>query len=106
MSLESQISTSSARLPSNLAQSDKNFRTLLQTQSQLATLIVDEANIRAKITSIQETFTPYMEILHKELGYAETLMEKDPNLSTLDGLLHLVVKISIQIKSLYIACDN
>ena len=47
-----------------------------------------------------------MEILHKDLGYVETLMKEDPNLSTLDGLVHLDVQLAIQIKSLEIACDN
>ena len=44
--------------------------------------------------------------MHKELGYAKTLLKKDPNLSTLDGLVHLATKLSIQIKSLDVACDN
>ena len=39
-----------------------------------------------------------MEILHKELGYVETLMKKDPNISTLDGLVHLTVEVEIQKK--------
>ena len=69
-------------------------------------LIVEEANIRAKLTNIQASLTPHMEILHKELGYAETLMKKDPNISTLDGLVHLVVEIAIQIKSLDVALDT
>ena len=47
-----------------------------------------------------------MEIFHKELGYVETLLKKDPNLSTLDGLVHLAAKFSIQIKSLDVACKN
>ena len=47
-----------------------------------------------------------MEILHKELGYVETLMKKDPNISTLDGLVHLAAEMAIQIKSLEVACDN
>ena len=47
-----------------------------------------------------------MEILHKELGYTKTLLKKDPNLSTLDGLVHLVAELAIQIKSLDVACDN
>ena len=47
-----------------------------------------------------------MEITHKELGYAETLLKKDPNLSTLDGLVHLVAELAIQLKSLDVACDN
>ena len=52
LSLESQITSLGAKLPMNLAQSEKHFRTLLQTQSQLAILTIDEANIRAKLTSI------------------------------------------------------
>ena len=47
-----------------------------------------------------------MEIMHKELGYAQTLLKKDPNLSTLDGLVHLATEFAIQIKSLDVACDN
>lgn len=33
-------------------------------------------------------------------------MNKDPNISTLDGLVHLATKLAIQIKSLEVACDN
>ena len=33
-------------------------------------------------------------------------MKKDPNLSTIDGLVHLVVELAIQIKSLDVACEN
>ena len=47
-----------------------------------------------------------MEILHKELGFAETLLTKDPNLSTLENLVHLVAEIAIQLKSLDVALDN
>ena len=47
-----------------------------------------------------------MEVLNKKLGYGETLLKQDPNLSTLDGLVHLVAELSIQIKSLDAACDN
>ena len=47
-----------------------------------------------------------MDILYKELGYVETLMTKDPNLSTLDGLVHLVAKLAIQIKSSEVARGN
>ena len=47
-----------------------------------------------------------MEIMHKELGYAETLLKKDPNLSTLDGLVHLATELAIQLKSLDVVCDN
>ena len=69
-------------------------------------MIVEEANIRAKLTNTQAFLTPHMEILHKELGYAKTLLKKDPNLSTLDGLVHLVVEQPIQLKSLDVACEN
>ena len=69
-------------------------------------LTTKEANIRAKLTQIQTSLTPHMEILHKELGYAKTLLKKDPNLSTLDGLVHLAAKLDIQVKSLDVACDN
>ena len=47
-----------------------------------------------------------MEILQKELAYAKTLLKKDPNLSTLDGLVHLAAETPIQIKSLDVALDN
>ena len=47
-----------------------------------------------------------MEILHKELSYAENIMKKDPNISTLDGLVHLVAELAIWISSLEVACDN
>ena len=47
-----------------------------------------------------------MEILQKKLGYAKTLMKKDPNLSTLDVLVHLAAKMVIQLKSLDVALDN
>ena len=47
-----------------------------------------------------------MEILHKELGYAKTLMKKDLDLSLLDGLVHLATKQAIQIKSLEVTGDN
>ena len=90
----------------NLVQSEKHFKILLQTQRQLVALIADEANIRAKLTSIQATLTPHIEILHKELGYAKTLLKKDPKISTLNGLVHLAAELSIQIKSLDVACDN
>ena len=33
-------------------------------------------------------------------------MKKDPNLSTLDGLVHLSAELAIQMKSLEVACDN
>ena len=47
-----------------------------------------------------------MEILQKEQAQAKNLLKKDPNLSTLDGLVHLATKIAIELKSLDIALDN
>ena len=47
-----------------------------------------------------------MEILKEELAYAKKLLKKDPNLSTLDGLVHLTAKTAIQLKSLDVALDN
>ena len=69
-------------------------------------LTIEEANVRAKLINIQASLTPHMEILKKELGYAETLMKKDPDLSTLDGLVHLAEEVAIQLKSLDVALDN
>ena len=34
------------------------------------------------------------------------ILKKDPNLSTLDGLVHLATKVAIQIKTIEIALDN
>ena len=106
LSLGENLKILGMQLPQNLAQSEKHFRKLLQTQSQLATLIENEANIRSKLINIQTTLTLHMEILYKELGHAKTLLKKDPNLSTLDGLLHLAIKLTIQIKSLDAAYEN
>ena len=36
-----------------------------------------------------------MEILQKELAYTENVLKKDPNLSTLDGLVHLSIETTI-----------
>ena len=69
-------------------------------------LTIEEANIRAKLTNIQASLTPHIEILHKELAYAKTLLKKDPNLSTLDDLIQLATKITIQLKSLDVALEN
>ena len=57
---------------------------MLHTQKEIVVLIVEEANIRAKIVQIQASVTPHIEILQKELAYAKTILKKDPNLSTID----------------------
>ena len=51
------------------------------------------------MVNIQASLTPHMEILQKELAYVETMLKKDPNLSNLEGLVHLVVETTIQINS-------
>ena len=70
LSLERNLNISGTQLPQNPAQSEKHFHALLQSHSQFAMLIEEEANIRTKLTNIQASLMPHMEILHKELGYA------------------------------------
>ena len=66
-------------------------------------LTTDEADTKAKLIQIQSAITPHMKILQKELAYPENVLKKDPNLSTLEGLVHLAAKSAIQLKSLEIA---
>ena len=87
-------------------QNHSYFRQLLSAQGQLAILQAPDTNIWATLISILSMLTPHMEVLHKELAFVETLMKKDPHLSTHKGLVNLVVKITIQIKSFEVACDN
>ena len=47
-----------------------------------------------------------MEVFHKEWVYAENVLKKDPNLSTLHDLVHLATETTIQLKALKIALDN
>ena len=72
----------------------------------MAVLTIEEANIRAKLINIQASLTPHMEILQKGLAHAKTLLKKDPNLSTLDDLVHIAAEIAIQLKTLDVALDN
>ena len=69
-------------------------------------LTIEEANIRAKLISIQASLTPHMEILQKEQAQAKNILKKDPNLSTLDGLVHLAIEIAIQLKTIDVVLDN
>ena len=55
---------------------------------------------------IQASITPHLEILHKEQMYAETVLKKDPNISTYEGLIDLAAELAIQHKSLDIALNN
>ena len=66
MSLEKNLKISSMQLPSNLAQSEKDFALILHTQRELATLIEEEATIKAKLMQLQFSITPDLEVLHKE----------------------------------------
>ena len=68
---------------------------MLHTQKELAMLIENEANTKAKLIQIQFSITPHMEILQKGLAYAENVLKKDPNIFTLYGLVHLVVETTI-----------
>ena len=82
------------------------FAQSLHTQRELAILIVEEANIKEKLIQIQSSITPHLEVLHKEQAYTQTIIKKDPNISTLDGLVHLAAETAIQHKSLDIALEN
>ena len=93
-------------MPQDLGQNEKHFHTTLQTQKDLVVLIEKEAYTRAQLVQIQTAPTPHMEILWKELAYVENVLKKFPNLSMLDGLVHLTTKTTIQIKSLEFALHN
>ena len=55
---------------------------------------------------IQSSITPHLEVLHKEQMYAETVLKKDPNLSTHEGLVDLAAELAIQHKSSDIELNN
>ena len=44
---------------------------------------------------MQASITPHLEVLHKEKMYAETILKKDPNISTHDGLVDLAVELAM-----------
>ena len=83
------------QLPKDPAQSEKHFSQTLHTQKELAAPIVEEANIKAKLMQIKSSITPHLEVLHKEKAYIEIILKKYPNISTLDGLVHLTVETTI-----------
>ena len=93
--LEEELQASSARLTQDSSHAQQHFETLLQTQSKIVVLTAEEANIRAKLISIQASLTPHVDILQKEQARATDLLKQDPNLSTLDGLVHLAVEVDI-----------
>ena len=78
LKLEDELKLSSQKLSQNPIQTTQHFYKLLQTQSKIAMLIVEKANIRAKLINIQASLTPHMDILQKELAQAKTLLKKDP----------------------------
>ena len=90
LSLERNLKISSTQLPKDPAQSEKHFATTLHNQKELAILLVEEANVNAKLIQIQFAITPHLEVLHKEVAYVENVLKKDPNIYTLEGLVHLV----------------
>ena len=55
---------------------------------------------------MQASITPHLEVLHKEQMYVETILKKDPNISTHDGLVDLAAELGIQHKKLDIALNN
>ena len=55
---------------------------------------------------IQALIIPHLEVLHKEQMYAKTVLKKDPNISTHEGLVDLVVELAIQHKSLDVTLNN
>ena len=94
------------QLSTNLAQSEKNFTQTLHIQSELAILTIEEENIKAKLMQIQSSITPHLEVLHKEQMYVETVLKKDPNIPTHEGLVDLAIKLVVKKKSLNIALNN
>ena len=94
------------KLPSNPAQSEKQFAQTLHTKTELATLSAEEATIKEKLMQIQASITPHLEILHKEKMYAKIVLKKDPKISPYEGLVDLGAELAIQHKSLDIALNN
>ena len=104
--LERNLNIFSMQLPKDPSQSEKHFSQTLRTQKELAELTTEESTTKAKLLQLQASITPHLEILHKEQAYAENVLKKDPNLSTLDGLVHLAAETAIQQKSLEIALNH
>ncbi len=83
-----------------------HFALTLQTQRELAELTSEESTTKAKLLQLQASITPHLEILHKEQTSAEIILKKDPNMSTLDGLVYLAAETAIQHKTLEVALKN
>ena len=69
---------------------------MLHTQREIVALTAEEANIKDKLIQIQTSIIPHLEFLHKEQMYAKTILKKDPNISTHEGLVDLVVELVVQ----------
>ena len=106
MQLEEELKVLSENLMQDSSNAQQHFELLLQTKRKIAVLIAEEANIRAKLISIQASLTPHMDIFQKEQARATNLLKKDPNISTLDWLVHLAIEVAIQIRAIDIALDN
>ena len=76
------------------------FLKLMSTQSRLVELQAHEAIIRTTLVSIKAMLLPHMEVLKYELSIVESLLRRDANISTKDGLVDLVVSLEIQIHTL------
>lgn len=50
--------------------------------------------------------TPHMEVLHKKLALAKTLLKKYSHLSTHDELVDLFAKLDVQFQYLEVVCNN
>jgi len=94
------------KLPKDPSQSENHFDQMLHTQKELGELRIEESTIKAKLLQLQSSITPHLEILHKEQAYVENFLKKYPNLSTLDGLVHLSIETTIEYKSLEIDLNN
>ena len=79
---------------------------MLHIQKELVALSIEEATIREKLMKMQASITPHLEVLHKEQMYIETILKKDPNISTHDGTVDLAAELTIQHKSLDIALNS
>ena len=71
-------------------QSHSHFQNLLSIQRRLAKKKAQDTNIISTLISIQSIVTTYVEVMHKEITCAKTLIKKDNKLSTHGGLVDLV----------------
>ena len=106
MILQADIKAFGTRMQSTQGDTQLHLEKLKNNQRRLAKLYAQEGNIRTTLVSIQTKLLPPLEILKQELAKAKVLMKEDANISTEEGLVELVAKIEIQLKSLEIASNN